>query len=54
MRIQQQNGYAPIVLDSSYEIVDGYHRTFALKELGCNMVWAYVPDQNSQTGMTEF
>jgi hypothetical protein len=46
--IVQNNNYPPIVVDVMNNVIDGYHRVFALKELGCNKVWAYVPDQTSK------
>ena len=47
-KIKANNSYPPIVVDVMKQIIDGYHRVFALKELGCNKVWAYVPDLNSK------
>lgn len=39
--------YPPIVLDVMGHVVDGYHRVFALKKIGCKQVWAYIPDKNT-------
>jgi len=47
-QIIASNSYPPIVVDIMKQIIDGYHRVFALKELGCRNVWAYVPDPNSK------
>ena len=39
--------YPPIVVDVMGHVIDGYHRVFALKQIGCTKVWAYVPDKST-------
>ena len=46
--IQKSKTYPPIIVDALNNIIDGYHRVFALKELGCINVWVYVPDKKSK------
>lgn len=45
--------YPPIVLDVMGHVIDGYHRLFALKKIGCNQVWAYVPDKTTYSDPNE-
>lgn len=52
-QIIQSRTYPPIVVDVMGHIVDGYHRVFALKQIGCTKVWAYVPDKSTYNDPNE-
>ncbi|MFW6172380.1 MAG: hypothetical protein ACOC5T_01360 [Elusimicrobiota bacterium] len=43
--IRKTHVYPPVVLNDMGYIIDRYHRLFALKNIGCNKVWAYVPHE---------
>lgn len=45
--------YPPIVVDIMGHIIDGYHRVFALKGIGCDEVWAYIPDRSTYNDPSE-
>lgn len=46
-QILATRSYPPIVLDVIGHVIDGYHRVFALKKIGCKQVWAYVPNKKT-------
>ncbi len=52
-QIRKTGKYPPIVLDIMGYVIDGYHRIFALKKLGCNQVWAYVSDKTTYSDPNE-
>jgi len=46
--MSQNKSYPPIVVNSEGEVEDGNHRVFALRGLGANTVWAYVPEKEEK------
>ena len=52
-QISKTGKYPPVVLDIMGHVIDGYHRIFALKKLGCSKVWAYVPDKTTYNNQDE-
>lgn len=52
-KILNTKTYPPVVLDVMGHVVDGYHRIFALRQIGCKQVWAYVPDKTTYSDPNE-